>query len=67
MFYLFNYSGHIQLYLEFKFAKKPAKHVFKKIVVGNGQITHKFLDFPKFSVKLPFFAFIASKIKDSAC
>ena len=52
MYYLLNYSGHIRLYMESKFAQKLAKDVFKRIIVGNGQITLNFFDFQKFCVNL---------------
>ena len=60
MHYLFNYSGHTKLYLEFTFSQKIGKKCNQKIIVGNEQITHNFFDFQKFCAKLTFYAFMAS-------
>ena len=67
MCYLFNHSGHIRLYMKFKFAQKISFKCIQKITVGNGQITHNFFDFQKFCGDLAFFAFIAGRIQDNAC
>ena len=67
MLYLFNYSSHTRLYLEFTFSRKIDKKCIQKIIGGNEQITHNFFDFQKFCAKLTFFAFMASLIQEDAC
>ena len=46
---------------------KNRQKSIKKMIVGNGQITHNFFDFQKFCANMAFLAFIASIIQDNAC